>query len=74
MLQNITEHINKIMFNFLWNNKTSKIKKSTVLKEYCEGGLKMVNLKAFIEALKSTWIRRLLTTNMASVYKSKCKY
>ena len=61
--QNIIEHINKIMFNFLWNNKTSKIKESTVLQEYCEGGLIMVNLKAFIEALKSTWIRRLLTTN-----------
>ena len=45
--QNIIEHINKIMFNFLWNNQTSKIKESTVLKEYCEGGLKMVNLKAF---------------------------
>ena len=61
--QNIIEHINKIMFNFLWNNKTSEIKESTVLKKYCEGGLKMVNLKAFIEALKSTWIRRLPTKN-----------
>ena len=58
--QNIIQQINKVMFSFLWNNKTSKIKVSTVQKQYCDGGLKMINLDAFIQALKSTWIQRLL--------------
>ena len=34
-----------------------------MVKQYAEGGLKMINLNAFINALKSTWIRRLLTSD-----------
>ena len=59
----IIQKINDILFDFLWNSKTSKLKQSTVIKQYCDGGLKMINLRAFIDALKSTWIRRLLTTD-----------
>ena len=36
--QNIIQQINKVMFSFLWNNKTSKIKVSTVQKQYCVYG------------------------------------
>ena len=59
----LIEKINGIMFSFLWNKKPSKIKQSTVTKQYGEGGLKMINIMAFIEALKSTWIRWLLITD-----------
>ena len=59
----IIQKINDILFDFLWNSKTSKLKQSTVIKQYCDGGLKMINIRAFIDALKSTWIRRLLTTD-----------
>lgn len=55
----IIERINKILYDFLWNNNP-KIKKSVIVKQYTEGGLKMINLNAFVNALKSTWIRRLL--------------
>ena len=41
-------------------NKHPKIKKTVVIKKYIEGGLNMINLNAFVNALKSTWIRRLL--------------
>ena len=60
--QPVIDYINSILFNFLWGNKV-KIKKNVVIKQYTEGGLKMVNLQAFIEALKLTWIRRLLNTD-----------
>ena len=36
------------------------VKQSVVVKQYFEGGLKMVNLFAFEQALKITWIRRML--------------
>ena len=39
------------------------MKHSIIIKEYGEGGLKMINVVAFIDALKSTWIRRLLVTD-----------
>ena len=61
--QAIMDYINNTIFSFLWNNKTSKIKQSVIIKQYCEGGLKTINVKAFIYALKTTWIRRLITTD-----------
>ena len=31
--------------------------------EYCNGGMKMVNINAFIAALKTTWLRKIITDN-----------
>ena len=60
--KSITENMIKIIYSFLWNKKPSKLKQTTVIKQYeeAEGGLKMVNLIAFMESVKLTWIRRLL--------------
>ena len=58
--QGIVDNINEKLFRFLWNNKV-KIKRNIVIKQYLEGGLKMVN--AFIDALKLTWIRRIFNTD-----------
>ena len=49
--------INSIFYEFLWNGP-AKIKQNVIVKEYIEGGLKMINLNAFINGLKATWIRR----------------
>ena len=61
--QAIIDYINNTIFSFLWNNKTSKIKQSVIIKQYCEGVMKMINEKAFIDAFKTTWIRGLITTD-----------
>ena len=55
----LLEEINRMFFDFIWNGR-SKIKQSVVIKQYFEGGLKMVNIMAFAQALKITWIRRML--------------
>ena len=60
--QEIVNHINNTLFNFLWSNNV-KIKRNVIIKQYWEGSLKMMNLAAFIEALKITWIRRLLKSD-----------
>ena len=39
----VLNSIIKIFYNFLWNKK-AKIKKSVVVEQYCEGGLKMINI------------------------------
>ena len=49
--KSVIDKINNIMFSFLWNHKPSKIKHSIIIKEYGEGGLKMINIVAFIDAL-----------------------
>ena len=58
-IENVIKELNTIFYDFLWSG-TAKIKQSVVVKQYMEGGLNMINLKAFILALKATWIRRLL--------------
>ena len=53
------KNINSIFYDYLWNGR-AKIKQTIAIKQYFEGGLKMINLKAFSRALKITWLRRLL--------------
>ena len=43
--------ISGIFYDFLWYGR-AKIKQSVVVKQYLEGGLNMINLIAFNQALK----------------------
>ena len=56
---NIIKQINDIMYDFLWDSKPSKIKKDTVIKNYEDGGIKMIDICKFINSLKCTWIKRI---------------
>ena len=58
--ENFMKTLNNILFNFVWNNKPDKIKREIIIKNYEEGGLKMLHLKSFISALKLSWIRKIL--------------
>ena len=64
-----------MFYDFLWEGP-AKIKQTVVVKQYCEGGLRMVNLKAFIKSMKVTWLRRLILTNSPwqSIIKVNQKY
>ncbi|MCU7801313.1 MAG: hypothetical protein KZQ70_14570, partial [gamma proteobacterium symbiont of Lucinoma myriamae] len=57
--------INDMFFKFLWEGP-AKIKSRVIVKQYCEGGLKMINLEAFLCAIKTTWVRKFLTANNTS--------
>jgi len=39
--------LNKILYNFIWNGKTDRVKSDILIKDF-EGGLKMVELESFI--------------------------
>ena len=58
----ILKELNSIFFEFLWEGP-AKIKQTVVIKQYCEGGLRMINLKAFMNSMKLTWLRRITTTD-----------
>ena len=58
----ILTELNKIFFEFLWEGP-AKIKQNVVVKQYCEGGIKMINLKAFINSMKLTWLRRMILSD-----------
>ena len=53
------KEINDLFYGFMWEG-TSRIKKTTFCQDYCDGGLKMIDLNAYVSALKSTWLRKLV--------------
>lgn len=51
--------LNSILFRFVWNNGADKIKRSTLVQDYKHGGLKMIDLRSFLDSLKCSWLKRL---------------
>ena len=45
----ILVEINIIFYKYLWNGKPDKVKRDTICKDYCEGGLKMINATFYKE-------------------------
>ena len=64
----LINNLQKRFFSFVWNSKTDRIKRDVLTQEYNAGVLKMVNINNFVNALKISWIRRLITVD--SKYKA----
>ena len=60
---NILNEINALFFKFLWTGKQDRIKRKVVMKDYINGGLKMLNIQSFVMALKISWVRRIMKVN-----------
>ena len=57
---NAIKEINNIFFNFLWDGKGDKVKRDIIISDYENGGLRMIDIKVFNQALKSGWIKKYL--------------
>jgi hypothetical protein len=57
---NVTQEINQLFFNFLWDGGTNKIAKNTIIRQISDGGLNMIDIASKIKATKLTWIKRLI--------------
>ena len=62
----ILDQMNIVHKNCIWDNKKPKIKHSTLIADYSEGGYKDVDIETKISALKFTWVKRLLDSNFHS--------
>jgi hypothetical protein len=60
------EYLNSLAYNFVWSNKPNKIKRLTLIADYEQGGLKMLDINSFIKAQKAMWVKRLLSPDNAS--------
>ena len=58
--ESFLKELNKLLYNFLWNGKNDKIRRSGVCQAYEVGGLKMVDIKSFLSAFKISWLKRIL--------------
>ena len=56
----INEIENKFQ-NFVWNNKSARIKYTFASKPYEEGGLSLPDLHSLVKSLKLTWVKRSYT-------------
>ena len=54
--------IDKMLLNYLWNNKPPKISKSILLAQTCKGGIQMVDISTKNNSLKISWIKRILNS------------
>ena len=57
------QELNTMLYTFLWNDKKDKIKRSTIIRTYNEGGIRMVDIESFIKALKLSNLRKYLQKN-----------
>ena len=58
--------LNLIQKDFIWRDCRSKIKHSTLIGDYNNGGYKDVDIEFKFESLKIIWIRRLLDSSFHS--------
>lgn len=58
--EKLVKDLEKLFFNFIWENKPEKIKRDILIQDYGYGGIKMISLPKFFTALKCTWIRRII--------------
>ena len=58
------------MYDFLWDSKPEKIKRSTLVKDYDQGGLSMIDIEKCIWSLKASWIKRFLRSENKSLMKN----
>ena len=52
--------IYSMFFSFLWDGNGDKIKRDIMISDYNNGGLRMIDIKLFNKALKSSWIIKYL--------------
>ena len=48
---------------YIWNNKKPKIKHSTLVADYSEGGYKDIDIRTKLTALKVAWVTKILDDN-----------
>ncbi len=63
--EDICDEIEKIIYDFIWKGKKAKIKKSTLIGEYEEGGLKAPHRQSLINAQQALWIKKYIDSNEA---------
>jgi len=54
----LIQELNKVLSKFLWKG-TDRVKRVSVINEYEEGGLRMIDLECMVKSLRLAWLRRI---------------
>ena len=48
------------LYGFIWDSKPARVKNNVLTNDYCDGGLKMIDLKQYVKTQKIMWLKKLL--------------
>ena len=57
--------IESALFRYIWDGKSEKVKRKTLIRHYNHGGLKMIDICSFIKSIQSKWVIKLLDAEKA---------
>jgi hypothetical protein len=58
--ENVIREINSIIYEFVWNGKSDKVKRDILEQNYDKGGQKMINMKDIVKSSLVIWIQKYL--------------
>jgi hypothetical protein len=74
MPKKYVEEYNKEIIKFIWDQKPSKVKYTSLINTIENGGLKLQDLQCKVDSLKIKWIKQLEETEYKSPWKNYLEY
>ena len=65
----IIEDIKSEIFNFIWDGKPDKIKRTQLIQSVENGGIRLTDIDSFLNAIKCSWVKRYLDNTNTSKWK-----
>lgn len=59
----VIKEIDQIIYEYLWNGKTHKVKKSIIIQDYKLGGQKMIDIETMVMVQKLKWVKLYLNNH-----------
>ena len=66
MPDNVLQKLNKVLFSFLWSNKTEAVKRLTLIDSFENGGLDIVDIKTKLETFRVSQVLQLIKGTKAN--------
>ncbi|XP_042072942.1 uncharacterized protein LOC121813313 [Haplochromis burtoni] len=63
----LIKEVDKLLFNFIWKNRTHYIKKTVLMNSYVNGGLNVLDFNTLNNTFKINWLKNLIT-NPTSIW------
>ena len=65
----VINDIKSAIFNFIWDGKPDKIKRTQLIQSVENGGIQLTNIDSFLNAIKCSWVKRYLDNTNTSKWK-----
>ena len=65
----VINDIKSAIFNFIWDGKPDKIKRTKLIQSVENGGIQLTDIDSFLNAIKCSWVKRYLDKTNTSKWK-----